>query len=221
MALFDKETCDWTSPFTFTSSWANWWTWTATKDTTSKITWANSIVYANTWEASISSIKTLASTYTTLYFQFKLFLPTWFNFWTDNYCSILSAWNTWQTTELFWASLELNWSDIQLTIQGNSLAYANTGINIPINSISTIEIKVVKSTTVGNVSIWLNNSVVWSPNYNSWNVNTWATAMKVIEFGKTYVPVTQSNFYMDDFIINSSFIWWWAVVNKWIWHFII
>jgi hypothetical protein len=99
-----------------------------------------------------------------------------------------------------------DYGSIRLTVVGSTLSYTDTGINLPTNSVFTLEVRAKISATVGNVSVWLNNSTSGSPDYNSGNVNTGSTAFQKIVVGAHYAPNAHSDWYFDNVTANTSFI---------------
>jgi hypothetical protein len=201
---FGTETFESGSPGVFDSVGNVWGSPTATLDTTSKVTGTNSIKISSSGPGSAIAVKDLGSTQTDLYLQIKGFIPSGFTFGADGYTGFL-AFRSSIDNNIIAFNIE-DYGSIRLTVVGSTLSYTDTGINLPTNSVFTLEVRAKISATVGNVSVWLNNSTSGSPDYNSGNVNTGSTAFQKIVVGAHYAPNAHSDWYFDNVTANTSFI---------------
>jgi hypothetical protein len=198
---FGVETCEGGSlPASFDSA-------TGTIDSTSKVRGTYSVIFHNTAAGNYQCIKALGSDATELWISVRGFLPVGFAFGASGYCGLISLRDS-SENELVTINIE-DYGDTvvvpRLTL-GGDIAYTDTGVDLPIGSVFKLEIYVKKSATVGLVKIWLNTDVEGSPTYNSGNKNTGATAFRKVAWGKTYVPESMSDYYLDDFAFNNAFI---------------
>lgn len=176
----------------------------AALDTTSKVEATNSIIYTATGEGAARAEEDLGSGYSDLYFQLKGFFPTGWAFGASSYTGFFVARNAGDSSSILWFNIE-DYGSIRITANG-TMGYTNTGIDIPINSVFTLEFRIKISATVGNISIWLNNTTEGSPDYNSGNINTGTTNFQVIKFGNYYAPEAHSSFYLDFISMDTAFI---------------
>lgn len=193
-----------TSPGAFDAVEVTFGAGTVSLDTTSKVNGANSIKFANTGEAGERAIENLGAGYADIYFQLKGFLPSGFAFGVSGYSGFLLALSS-LDVELFAGNIE-DYGTIRFTMNNPTSGYLDTGVDIPINSVFTLEVRMKISATVGNVSVWLNNTVEGSPDYNSGNINTGVVNVQKGLFGKTYVPEAVSDFYLDFISMDNAFI---------------
>lgn len=193
-----------TSPGTFDAVEVTFGAGTANLDTTSKVNGPNSINFVNTGEVGERAIKNLGSDYADIYFQFKGFLPSGFAFGASGFCGFLQALSS-TDVSIFTGNIE-DYGTVRFTMNNPSSGYLDTSVNIPLNSVFTLEVRMKISATVGNVSVWLNNTVEGSPNYNSGNINTGTSNIQKGLFGKTYTPEAMTNYYLDYISMDTSFI---------------
>lgn len=174
-------------------------------DTTSKVNGVNSLRFDGSGPDNIALIaRHLATQQSSIFVRMSGFFPTGFSFGTAGYSGILSG-VTFGNTNSFYFNLE-DYGAIRLSVNGDNITFRDTGIDLPVNSVWTLQIQVIKSATVGRVRVWLNNSVEASPDYDSGDINSGTIGIDKIHFGKTYVPDTVDSFYLDDFIIDDEYI---------------
>ena len=202
--IFGKETLEGGSlPASFDSVGTLFDAATATLDNNSKVTGTYSILFANTDEGGAAAVKDLGSEYTELYIQFKGFLPSGFTFGASGYCGFGHLTDSGNNSRLFF-NIE-NFGTVRLTVGGDTV-FINTGVDIPINSVFKLEIYIKKNATTGQIKVWLNNDTEGSPDYDSGAINTGATGVQNVHFGKNYVPEAVSDYYLDEFCIGDEFI---------------
>jgi len=189
----------------FTTVQSNYGSATVVLDTSTKVSGANSAYFASTGSGSSSAIKDLGSGYSELYCQLKGFIPTAFAFGVSGYLGFIQA-VTSADAAVFTMNVE-DYGTVRLTGNNPSSGYKDTLVNIPKNSVFTIEVRLKVSATVGNISVWLNNSTEGSPNYNSGNINTGTTNFQKLAHGFTYTPDSFATGYYLDFVsIDTAFI---------------
>lgn len=176
---------------------------TAALDTTSKVVGANSLAFGATGEGAATAQKLLGATRTEIYVQFKMFLPTGFSPGSAGYMGLLALRTSGDENRVYF-NLEQA-AGITLTT-GGDITTPSTGISLPINQVFTLEIRVKKSATVGNLSIWVNNNDFNNPDYNSGDINSTADAFQKLVFGVIYTEAAGSTYFMDNIAAHSSFI---------------
>jgi hypothetical protein len=189
----------------FTTVQQNYGSATVTLDTTSKVSGANSAKFLSTASGSASAKKDFGTTYSEMYFQFKGFIPTGYTFGVTGYAGLFQA-----LTSADASTCTVNIEDygtIRVTFNNPSSGYLDTGIDLPVNSVFTVEIRVKISATVGVFSLWLNSSTEGSPTWTSGNINTGTTNFQKGVFGYTYVPDALSTaMYLDFITMDTAFI---------------
>lgn len=203
--LFGIETVEdfLTLPWNFTDYYEDGGT--VNIDTTSKVNGTNSLRFDGAGVDNVALIaRHLATQQSSIFVRMSGFFPSGFSFGTAGYSGILSG-VTFGNTNSFYFNLE-DYGTIRLSVNGDNITFRDTGIDLPVNSVWTLQIQVIKSATVGRVRVWLNNSVEASPDYDSGDINSGTIGIDKIHFGKTYVPNTVDSFYLDDFIIDDEYI---------------
>jgi hypothetical protein len=173
-------------------------------DNTSKVDKTYSVKFHTTGSGSAAALKVLASTYTDIYVQFKLFLGQTFALGPSNYTTIFDLRDSSDNSRIH-CNMEFNGSVFKLTF-GGDVGYTNSGVIIPKNQINKIQIHINKDPSLGRIQIWLNNDVSASPTYDSGNINTGATAFKKVLVGLPYVPEAISDLWFDDIGFDTAFI---------------
>ncbi len=178
-------------------------TGTMTLDATSKVNGADSVkCHAPAADDGCQLYETISATGDS-YYQFFVFYPTGWVFGVNGYAGLYA------TGDGVGAPVYCNIEDygtIRITCAGDELGYTDTGLNISTNTITRLEFRLKISATVGDVDIWLNNTVAGSPSYNgSGTLNTGSQNVTLFSAGG-YHPDGVNDMFYDDFIINTSFI---------------
>lgn len=148
------------------------------------------------WRKSVTS----ANEY---WMQMKIFIPSGWTFGASAYAGLLYLSDT--TSGPVYCNIE-NYGSVRITCAGPELPYTDTGINLSLNTVHTIEIRVKTSTTVGDVDIWVDNTTEGSPDYNgSGTLNTGADSITEFYPGGFY-PDAVNDIFFDDVILNTGFI---------------
>lgn len=96
---------------------------------------------------------------------------------------------------------------LRLTMNGTSIGYIDTGINISKDEEHKIELQIIKSDTTGRIRIWLDNDVEGSPDYDSGDIDTVAGATDLFQFGVQYTPGSMTGeFWLDNIYADIEFI---------------
>ena len=138
-----------------------------------------------------------------MWYQFYIFIPTGWTFGASSYAGLLEI----EDGVGFPVACNLeDFGTLRITCAGDELPYTDTGVDIPLNTKTKIEIRVKISATVGDVDIWKDNDVAGSPNYNgSGTLNTGSQNMTDFSIGGYHPDVVNDKYY-DDVIFNTSFI---------------
>lgn len=194
-------------PFSFDTVGVLWGAGAVSLDATSKVAGTKSLKFDMTGEASVTAIKALSADSSDYRVRFKLFLPTGWAFGASGYTSILIL-RTSANADVITFNLEDVGDGQKSLVVWNSItsSYYDTGIDISVNAVHSIEIRFKQSTTVGEIKVWVDNNVEGSPDYNSGSINSGGTAFRKLCFGPAYAPDACSSYYMDDFCADSDFI---------------
>lgn len=152
------------------------------------------------------SIETVGYNTTEIWSQFKIYIPSSFQWGTSGFFTAFKIEDPSNGT-LMWMSVE-DYGTPRLTVMGDVLGYTNTGLNLTEGAVNTIEIRVKTGSGTGDVDIWLNSSTEGSPSYNgSGTMNLGTDNIADILFGMHYVPENGlSTTYYDEFIVDNAFI---------------
>lgn len=202
--LFGFETFEsGSTPWSFDSVGTVFGAATAALDTTSKVVGANSIAYGATGEGAALARYLLGATRTSIFIQMRMFLPTGFSVGAAGYMGLFALRTSGDVDRIYF-NME-DYGTIRLTA-GGEVAYTDTAVDLPVNSVFKLEIQVIKSATVGRIRVWLNNDVEGSPDFDSGNVNTGANNFQKLDYGITYTEVAGSTYYMDNMAASTAFI---------------
>lgn len=206
MSVFNKETFEGGSlPGSFDAVSVLWGSGSAVIDDTSKVVGTYSAKFGASGEVNSSARKDLGSNYSELYIQFKIFIPTAFAFGGGGYFTLFEIFDV-SDNERFYVTLE-DWGSIEMTLGGDMGGWVDSGLVLSKNAVHKIEIRVKQSATVGNVSIWVDNNVEGSPDYNSGNINTGTSLLRKLSLGISYSLEALTDFiYIDDVICDTAFI---------------
>lgn len=175
-------------------------------DSTSKVSGTYSTKIGSTGSGIGAYLaKDLFLDYTSLFFQFKIFVPTAFAYTTATTFVLLhisdAAGNT---------VIELKMDDYgtqEIILQGGTLPYTDSTLALSKNVVHTVELGYVVHGSSGSWKIWVDNGTVGSPSASASSLNTGTTPMKRVSFGSYYTDGTiTNNVYLDDFKVSSSFI---------------
>lgn len=175
-------------------------------DTTSKVVGTNSLAFSATGQGEATAVRNIGEDVTDQFIQIRGFVPTVFALGASNYTGFLDIRDS-SNNQLIRFNMET--STLDLTIAGGDWnpGFTDTTVDIPKNSVYRLEIQITKSATTGRIRVWLNNTTEGSPDYDSGNVDSGATAFRTIRFGGTFIPeaITDS-YYFDNIMHDSSFI---------------
>jgi len=199
----DFETCG-SLPCSFSSN-ESWGSVTASLDSTSKVVGADSLRAVVTGEGG-GGLEKEGLGLSEVWVQFKVWIPNPTTWGGSGYFTVLMLQDSSDAGQL-WLTVE-DWGTPRLTFDGNNLSYTDTGLSLTPGAVNTIEVRVKKGTTNGDVDIWLNNTTQGSPSYNgSGTLNVSANNIDGVLGGLTYSPENGvSTTYYDNFIVNNSFI---------------
>lgn len=180
---------------------------TATLDTTSKLSGTNSVKILTTnsgGDTAANAQKDFNVGLSEIYVQFKLRLASGFSFGPNGYLGLFAL-RTAADADVVYCNME-NYGSPQFVPSGPVIGYRPSGVNIAANTVYKIEFRFKVSATVGNFSIWVNNDVVGSADFNTGNINTGTTNFQKLVIGNTYCPDTTGDYYIDDIVADTSFI---------------
>jgi YD repeat-containing protein len=199
----DFESCG-SLPCSFSSN-ESWGSVTPSLDHTSKVAGEDSLKEVVSGEGG-GGMKKGALNSGEVWAQFKVWVPSTVTWGGSGYFSVMTMQDS-GSNDKVWMNVE-DYGTPRLTLGGSSLGYIDTGLNLTPNAVNTIEVRVKKGTTNGDVDIWLNNTTQGSPNYNgSGTMNVGSANIDGILFGTTYAPESGvSTLYYDNAIIDSAFI---------------
>lgn len=189
-------------PGKFDSVGTVWGGGTATLDTGSKISGANSVKFGATAEGSAVALKDLVEQFSEIYIQFKVYIQSSGFFGASGFLGLLALRDAADANRIYF-NLE-DYGTKKLTINGDA-SYA-AAIDIPVDQIVRVEMYIKKNATTGAVKVWLNNGVSASPDYNSGAINTGALTFQKIALGQTYAPEAVGFFWIDDVKYSNVFI---------------
>ncbi len=194
------------TPWIFDSLGTNYNSATATLDTTSKVHLANSIKFESTGtDSGASAVKNLGMGYSDLYVQWQGKLPTGFTFGANGYIGVFAFRNAANDTDICFINYE-NFGSPQLVVNGPAIGYRPTAINISLNTVFTVEVRVKVSATVGRVQMWFNNNVQGSPDFDTGDISTGTNLFQTLVYGITYSPDAMSAYYGDMMVADEAFI---------------
>ena len=204
--LFGKESFETGNlPGRFDSLVNNYGTPTASIDTSSKINGANGLSISTTGETQGYYVKSLTATHDEIWLRFNLFIPSSWSFPTGDFLTIGGLLDA-SDNLLLEVKLENNGGNKRIILQGNTLSYTDTGLNVPVDGPVQLQIRFKVSATVGAADVWVNNTAEGSPDYASGNVNTGTANVKKLAIGVVYTPATAAALYWDDVIADDAFI---------------
>ena len=197
--LFPIETLEGGSlPGSLDGADVNWGTGTVTIDATSKVFGTYSIKFSNSAEGEMAAYKSHSSDLAEIWITMACFIPSTFAFGISGYTGFFGI-NDSSDNSLIISSINDESGNLRLTFYGSNVAYTDSNVNLPKGEVFTLEVYIKKNATTGNIKVWLNNSTEGSPDYNSGNLNTGATQIRKVVWGKAYVPEAVSDYYMDNF----------------------
>lgn len=140
---------------------------------------------------------------TEYYAQFQFLLPTGWAFGVSSYVILFSFYDG------VGSPITVNLEDFgtnRITLIGDELPFTDTGIDLALNTVYTIEIKGRISPTTGDVDLWVNNITEGSPTYNgSGTMNTGSDNITVAEIGGFHPDIVNDTYY-DNVFIDTAFI---------------
>lgn len=137
------------------------------------------------------------------YAQFTILLPTGFAIGGSGYLSLFSFGDG--VGNPVYCNLE-DYGTIRLICDGDELAYTDTGIDIPLNTPTTLEFRVKVGATTGDLDIWKNEGDIANPTYNgSGTLNTGTQNITSFSIGGYHPDIVNDKYY-DDVYISTGFI---------------
>lgn len=146
--------------------------------------------------------KNLGSDYTELYIQFKGYFQAGTIFGVSGYTGFMVLQDAVPASRLTF-NIE-DYGTVKLTVNGD-FSY-HTMLDLPQDEVWKLEIYVKKHATLGRIKAWLNNDNSASPDYDSGDTNTAATAFRTVKIGPTYSPEAVKSWWIDDVYFDTSFI---------------
>jgi hypothetical protein len=186
--------------FTYENTWGGG---TVVFDSNSKIEGVYSASMVQTEEGSASLYKGLGSGYETLFVQYKINIPSDFAFGSGTYFVTLDLLDS-EDGERQAFTLE-DWDNLRLTTTGD-YGWNDTGITFVPGNTYTLEMKVVKKSTGGEIKVWVNNFDESNPNFTTGSTNTGDVDISNLLIGSVYADDSHSIIYIDDVAVSDSFI---------------
>lgn len=200
--IFGPETFEGGSKGTFDSEVE--YNGTVDFDSSSKIRGTYSAKCTTTGTSGTAHLyETFGSTYTKLYYQFKILLPSDWAWTTGSACSLITVYDS-TPAWIFTLSME-NWdgsSNPPRLLMNGAMGYTSTGLTLTKGVVHTIEICVDK--TVG-VKIWMDNKDEASPNY-TYSGTAISADMKSFSNGLIWGDNAIPSFYIDNVTVSTTFI---------------
>jgi len=194
-----------TLPASFDSVAVRFGSGTVTLDTTGKVNGDDSIEFVNTAEAGIDARFNAGQDYDEIWVKVSGFFPTGFAFGVSGYSGFINILNSALSISAMNFNIE-DYGTIRLTANNGSLGYTNTAIDLPVNQVFSLQVRILQAGPSGRLQIWLDNDVEGSPDYDSGVVNLGSYDQRIFQFGKTYVPEAVDEYYLDDVCVDNAFI---------------
>jgi hypothetical protein len=151
--------------------------------------------------------KDLGSSYTELWIQVFLYLPPPITWNTQATFTNIVAWSAAFAGNPWYTQIES--PSATVTISGDTAGYHTTAKTLSAAKRHRVEYYVKISATVGQLKLWINNTVAGSPDYDSGIINTGTAGIQYVDFGMSDSGVqtgTTSPYYFDDCVIDTAFI---------------
>jgi hypothetical protein len=178
-------------------------------DATSKVNGADSIRCDIDGADGSCELRKNISDRTEVWAQFYILFPTGWTFGANGYLTIMAFQDS---DEAFGQVMYLNVEDygaVRIIADGECLAYTDTSLNISLNTLTRVEVRLKVSDTQGDVDIWVNNGTEGSPSYDGpGNLDTNCLTGGSVDYLSIggYHPDAVNDKYYDDVIVDVSFI---------------
>ena len=164
---------------------------------------AHSIHVTASEEAQKSLDFNMGAPHTELYLKLKVMIPTGFTYGAGGYI-VIAGFND-GIGGYFEIKLE-DYGTNRLIIQGDTLSYTDTGIDIPADTTTILQVRLLINGASGALQVWVDNEVEGSPDYSDVSENLGTAGMQYFSAGAVYVPNAIGDFYLDDIRVAESFI---------------
>lgn len=139
---------------------------------------------------------------TTYYAQMSIKLASDWSFGANGYNQLFAFGDG--TGNPVYCNLE-NYGTARITCNGDEIGYIDTGIDVPINTITQLEFRVKISASTGDLDIWIDNDTEGSPDYNgSGSLNTGTQPITSLFIGGYNADGIEDRWY-DDICIGYTF----------------